>query len=241
MTRLTEKPERNAADAPHRRRHVGPPGPPGHPGRPGPTGHPGRPGGRRRDRAGMSLLELLVVVTIIGVLIGILVVGANTWRKSAKIKQTNATLNILEGVVDEYYTVRGYYFDSDVDTFALFLEAAEDVGEIFKLTGALQKDGADVVDGWNRPIRFYNPNPGPPPDHPLAARPVFWSDGPDEIDTSAARPWASGHGPYSVGNLVGYKSHVYKCVTAHVSAANLAPVEQGSTEWELTDAIGTFK
>ena len=200
---------------------------------------------RRRARAGLSLLELLVVVSIIALLISILVVGTNTWRTSMKIKQTRATLDLLEGIVDEYYYVTDGYFDSsvpangEVEVGAGILRVAEDVGDIFKMTGALRKNdaGTRIIDGWNNPIRFHNPNAvgGPP-----AERPVFWSMGPDESNDSGTgdvEAWSEST-TYNPDDIVRYDAAVYVC-TAVATGTTEAP---GNTDfWDLTDDIGTFK
>ena len=206
---------------------------------------------RRRARAGLSLLELLVVVSIIALLISILVVGTNTWRTSMKVKQTRATLDLLEGIVDEYYYVTDGYFDS---TFTFgevsrrkspppdeLLNSIEDVGDIFKMTGALRTvdEGARyvVVDGWNKPIRFYNPNTGA---GPPTERPVFWSFGPDgapDRGDGAVDAWSESM-TYNPNDIVRYDAAIYVCTAAATGTAE-AP---GNTDfWRLTDDIGTFK
>ena len=194
----------------------------------------------RHFRGGMSLLELMVVVVIIALIVSIMVVGVNSARTNMRITATRATLELLETVVDEYYVQTEGYFTTTAVAEQLpappaagFLQTAEGVGEIFSLTGALPRNAAGtVVDAWGRPIWFYSAN--------VSKRPVFWSDGPDETDSSAARPWELNH-PYALNDLVGYKSNVYVCMNAHNSTAGNAPAEQGTADWELTDCIGTFK
>ena len=199
----------------------------------------------RRSRAamGMSLLELMVVVVIIALIVSMIVVGVNSARTNMRITSTRATLDLLETIVDEYYVQTEHYFDATTSAEQMpappnagFLQTVEGVGEIYSLTGSLPKETVGavdvVVDAWGRPIWFYSSGDSTPP--------VFWSDGPDETDTSAARPWETGQS-YAIGDLVGYKSNVYVCINAHASANGNEPVEQGTAEWELTDGIGTFK
>jgi prepilin-type N-terminal cleavage/methylation domain-containing protein len=190
----------------------------------------------RKVRAGMTLIELLVVIAIIGLLAGLLIVGANTWRTSMKIKQTRATLSILDAIADEFNVQSEGYFSNSVTTPGEFLEAAANVGEIFKFDALRKNDGGDVIDGWGKPIRFYNPNTGA---GVPTERPVFWSVGPDEVNDSGLGDfgaWDSSQA-YVVGNIVSYDGDVYECTAAATGKAE-APGDEAF--WELTDDIGTF-
>ena len=211
----------------------------------GPHRSPETTAARRRTDAGTTLLELLVVVVIIGILMSLFVVGANTWRTNMQVKQTRATLEILETIVDEYYVQTEGYFDSAVASgdvvvppAAGFLQTAEDVGDIYNLTGALRKNdaGTRVVDGWGKSIQFYNPNTG---SGSPTKRPVFWSFGPDEINDSGLGdvPGWSDSASYNPGDTVHYDGKVYECTNA-ASGTGQAPGDTG--HWDLKDDIGTF-
>jgi len=60
-----------------------------------------------RQRGGFTLLEILVVVSIIVILVGIMVVVGSKIRQDAQIKNTKATLQVLTAALEEYKNARG--------------------------------------------------------------------------------------------------------------------------------------
>ncbi len=123
-------------------------------------------------RSAFTLMELLIVISIIMILMGMVFVGVRMARSAASKAKTTAALTSLMGALTNYRTMNGRYPD-DPATFTQFGSPAvaytavawDDVNRL--LTTALINAGEPLkatngmlVDAWGqslryRPSRFY--------------------------------------------------------------------------------------
>ena len=131
---------------------------------------------------GTSLIELLVVISIIGMLIALSVVGYGYLTSRMARESTKVTLDQVEQIADEYYAVMQRHVKLTGGPDGLtdeFIESVENVGRIKQMLGSLgdvlDETGADpkIVDGWGKEIYI---------DAPGDERPRFWSAGQDGQD-----------------------------------------------------------
>jgi general secretion pathway protein G len=66
----------------------------------------------RQDRAGFTLVELLLVVAILGILATIVVVNVSGRRESAMIQATRTSISAIGGALDLYEIDTGRYPDA---------------------------------------------------------------------------------------------------------------------------------
>jgi prepilin-type N-terminal cleavage/methylation domain-containing protein len=62
-----------------------------------------------RARAGFSLIELLVVISLIAMLASISIVGISAASKNARTKETGTRVKLIEGGLEAYKTEQGEY------------------------------------------------------------------------------------------------------------------------------------
>lgn len=132
---------------------------------------------RRRHfrHAGFSLLEVLIVVSIIAVLMSVLIGGAAAAYNMARQNRTKAVLASLDAVIAEYHQTTGDYPDETVTglSMANFLtktygtdpDGKYSIGRCGEMIRGLDNrlvgsPPTDVKDAWDRSIQFYNPNKG---------------------------------------------------------------------------------
>lgn len=108
--------------------------------------------GRRGRRArGMTLVEIMVVVAIIGMLMGAVAIGAMSTLKKAKVKNTKAMIHTIEQALVHFQTDNT---DSCPKTLSELVtqkyinkEPKDEWGQplIFVCPGTHNPDGADIV------------------------------------------------------------------------------------------------
>lgn len=157
-----------------------------------------------RRHAGFSLIEILVVVSIIGILLSIGVAVASKMTSEARREQTRAMMNGLLSANDEYKAIRGSGIpvdgsssDSSTEQFVdacLTIKTCEEImlSSLSSSTSAsferTYKNGT-IFDRWGTEIVYRPSNNGsgtsPDPgvsnaDLPISRDPFFASAGPDE-------------------------------------------------------------
>lgn len=68
-----------------------------------------------RDEAGFSMLELIIYISIVGIILAVAVPKYNNAIVMANTARIQADLQTLDGAVMMYYTERGQYPDAVVD------------------------------------------------------------------------------------------------------------------------------
>lgn len=125
--------------------------------------------------AGFSLLEVLIVVSILVVLMSVLIGGAAAAYSMARQNRTKALLTTLDAVVAEYHQATGDYPESTITgpSIANFLsltyggatDGSNSIGRCGEMLRTLDNrlvgsPPTDVKDAWDHSIQFYNPNRG---------------------------------------------------------------------------------
>jgi general secretion pathway protein G len=105
---------------------------------------------RRRTSGGFSLVEILIVVTIMGLLVGL--VGPNVMRQfeTSKSKTANIQIQQIRAAMDIYLTDVGRY-PGEGDGIAALVAAPSGVGN---WSGPYLKDGRIPLDPWGRAYIF---------------------------------------------------------------------------------------
>ncbi|MBS0189054.1 MAG: type II secretion system protein GspG [Planctomycetes bacterium] len=111
---------------------------------------------RRASARGFSLLELTLVLVILGVLMAVAAVNVIGQGEKAKIKATQATLQVIKNAVQQYHLEQSAY-PPDLNTLV-----------VVKIL-----EPGKLNDGWNRAL-IYDPA-GLTPEQPF----ILYSKGPD--------------------------------------------------------------
>lgn len=163
----------------------------------------------RRAADGFTLVEMLVVITILGILMAMMVPAAGLIMKRAKISNTKSDAGIAASTLLKYRSEYNRWpapcaasgeGDTDGDWVAMMAPApgsgavsANPKRIVFfePGSGALAADGS-FADAWGRPFRFQVDldgdgqmnNPNQEIHGQLRARALVWSGGPDaDIET----------------------------------------------------------
>ncbi len=105
-----------------------------------------------RREAGYTLLEMMIVITIIGVLLGIAVVNFKGVPDDAKLKATKQEIKAIDLALDLYRMDNGRYPTNEQGLKALVEKPAD--AKKWKTGGYL---GKLPVDDWGNPYKFLNP------------------------------------------------------------------------------------
>ena len=79
-------------------------------------------------RRGFTLVEILVVVTILSILMGVLVVGLGFARKRAKVRTTKMLLQKIRSALSSYYTDFGAYPPTSLESLGVKVENQVNLG-----------------------------------------------------------------------------------------------------------------
>lgn len=111
---------------------------------------------RRLLQAGITLLEMLVVLVIIGLLVGL--VGPNLLGRvdKAKVDTTNTQLKILKSALDTMRLDIGRY-PTNEEGLAMLVTAPNDAGLRARWNGPYLEGGKLPDDGWNRAFIYSVP------------------------------------------------------------------------------------
>ncbi|MBL7140182.1 MAG: type II secretion system major pseudopilin GspG [Planctomycetes bacterium] len=132
---------------------------------------------RRRSRRGFTLIEILLVLTIIGMLAGVTIFAIGGIGKRARVDTTKAILETVANALDTYQLHVGHYpSEEEGNLDALRVRPAFDTDQLAdKWSGPYLKKAP--VDAWSNPlsyeIRVATTTDSTEPPYRL------WSNGPD--------------------------------------------------------------
>ena len=110
---------------------------------------------RRRRVQGYTLMELLIVITIIGVLLGIAVVNLQGTPDEARIAAASQEIRTMSTAMDMYRMHNSRYPTSDQGLKAL-VEKPEDAKRWQK--GGYLKGNKVPLDPWDNPYKYLYPS-----------------------------------------------------------------------------------
>ena len=122
-----------------------------------PPGGPSRP--QRKSRvansdAGFTLLEILVVITIVGLLIGLVAPAALRQLSGARVSVAKQSIERLSGVLDLYDLDMGSYPTTEQGLAALVKRP----GGAENWNGPYLKGDSVPLDPWSRPYVYRSPS-----------------------------------------------------------------------------------
>lgn len=125
-----------------------------------------RNGPRRPSDAGFTILEVLVVVTIIGLLIGLVAPAALRQLGGARTSVAKQSIERLGMVLDLYSLDMGSYPSTEQGLEALIKKPAATA----RWNGPYLKADAVPLDPWNHPYIYRNPSERPGRDYDLCSK-----------------------------------------------------------------------
>ena len=108
---------------------------------------------RRRER-GMTLIEIMVVLTLIGLVMTVLAANFFGLAETQKVKITQTQMETLKGRLDAYKLEYGRYPSSSEGLNALVHPTPKRNG---MTPGAFLDDEALLFDPWETPLQYYQP------------------------------------------------------------------------------------
>jgi general secretion pathway protein G len=126
--------------------------------------HPGSCQGAAKARdSGFTLLEILVVITIIGLLIGLVAPAALRQLAGARVSVAKQSIERLSTVLDLYNLDMGSYPTTEEGIGALVRKPAGAVN----WNGPYLKGDAVPLDPWGHPFVYHRPSERPEHDYDL--------------------------------------------------------------------------
>lgn len=107
--------------------------------------------------SGMTLIEIIVVITIIGIFAGLAGPGLFRWISGAKEKKTNVTLAGLKSVITQYHSDTTQYPATLQD---LVTQPSDPKIRVWR-GPYVDNPGKDLSDGWGQDL-VYKRNPAGP-------------------------------------------------------------------------------
>ena len=136
------------------------------------SGNPNRPARHLRDGrppesrdAGFTILEILVVVTIIGLLIGLVAPAALRQLGGARVSVAKQSIERLGTVLDLYNLDMGSYPTTEQGLDALVKKPSTAAN----WNGPYLKGDAIPLDPWNHPYMYRSPSERPGHDYDLCS------------------------------------------------------------------------
>lgn len=124
-------------------------------------------GGPRRSRdAGFTILEILVVITIIGLLIGLVAPAALRQLGGARVSVAKQSIERLGMVLDLYSLDMGSYPTTEQGLEALIKKPSSAAN----WNGPYLKAEAVPLDPWNQPYIYRSPSERPSHDYDLCSK-----------------------------------------------------------------------
>ena len=108
----------------------------------------------REDReAGFTLVEMLVVITIIGLIMGLVGPRVLNYLAESKVKTAKIQIESLSAAIDLYYLDNGHYPSASEGLDALVRRPAGDAG----WNGPYLKSQKTPADPWGHPYVYKTP------------------------------------------------------------------------------------
>src|SRR5215510_5050821 len=118
-----------------------------------------------RDEAGFTILEILVVITIIGLLIGLVAPAAVRQLGGARVSVAKQSIERISTVLDLYNLDMGSYPTTEQGLAALITKPAGATN----WNGPYMKGDAVPLDPWSRPYIYRRPSERPGRDYDLCS------------------------------------------------------------------------
>lgn len=113
---------------------------------------------RRRGEAGYTLVELLVVITIIGLIVGLVGPRVLNYLSDSKVKTAKIQIQGFASALDLFYLDAGRYPSSTEGLNALVQRPAG----VSAWSGPYLKGGTVPADPWGKPYIYRAPGPNAP-------------------------------------------------------------------------------
>jgi len=110
-------------------------------------------GSRRRGEGGFTLVEMLVVITIIGLIMGLVGPRVLTYLSESKVKAAKIQIASLSSALDLFYLDNGRYPASSEGLPALVQRPAN----LGAWNGPYLKASSVPMDPWGRPFHYRSP------------------------------------------------------------------------------------
>jgi general secretion pathway protein G len=107
---------------------------------------------RSSMRAGFSLVEIMIVLTIIGLIFGFLVTNLPKRLEKGKKDTTISTLRVLEQNIEEFYSDTGHYPERLEDLIKK--PSNPEIAEKWEGNGPYLKTKSVPKDGWGNAIQY---------------------------------------------------------------------------------------
>jgi prepilin-type N-terminal cleavage/methylation domain-containing protein len=173
-------------------------------------------------RAGFTLIEVLVVVSIIGILVAVLAVAVNGLQRGAMIANTKAFIETLEQACVNYREKHGvgrdyppmdqsgpssknlvYYLTrkytrtlAQAGAIGINLPTVQDSKPILVMDESRLAPTGAIIDFWERPIEYYNSGSGGSDNFTaIPGHSVANTQGSVHIDIVSEGPYAGGTDP----------------------------------------------
>lgn len=114
-------------------------------------------GEKLKRESGMTLIEIMVVVTILGLIATIVTVNVLGRLDQAKVSTTKTQIKNLETALDEFRRDNGYYPTSDQGLKALVEKPTLGRAPSSYPRGGYLKGGQVPRDPWNCEFSYYSP------------------------------------------------------------------------------------
>ena len=108
---------------------------------------------RRRSNAGVTLIEMLVVITIIGLIMGLIGPRVLNYLSESKVKAAKIQIQSFSSALELYYLDAGRYPSSAEGLTAL----VKSTGGLSAWNGPYLKGGSVPNDPWGKPYAYRSP------------------------------------------------------------------------------------
>ncbi len=112
---------------------------------------------RLKSQRGMTLIEIMVVVTILGMIATIATINVLGRLDQAKVTSTKTQMKNLETALDEYKRDNGFYPDSGQGLEALVSKPSAGKVPTNYPRGGYIKGGTVPRDAWGNDFQYFSP------------------------------------------------------------------------------------